>query len=181
MKLFQRFDKLKISRWLRLMKNATIEVELPYGGVNNVMHLAASELSALDTVNRPKILTAAATLLASESDRTVYLNSATGFIVTLPTAAAGLRFRIVCSTAPTSGSHTVVTAASANVMKGQVTSSDLNAASDGSFLVTGADTLTFVVNKALASDMFDIECDGTTWHCWGRCTVFDALTVTLAS
>lgn len=116
-------------------------------------------------------------ILAAETGSVFFLGSATGFVSTLPTPAAGLRFTFIVSTAPTSGSHTVICAASGTLIKGHVLSNDLNAASDSDFGTAGELTLTFVVNKAVAGDRAEFFCDGTNWFVEAACSVFDAITI----
>ena len=139
------------------------------------------------TVNTPvvvdatEVVTATNVITASESGKTFFLNSATEFVSTLPAPAAGLRFTFIVSAEPSGASYTIVTNSSANIIKGQVHSSDLNAASDGDFETSGGDTITLVDSKAVAGDRVDVYCDGTNWfaYCW--CTVFDGITITTAS
>lgn len=126
-------------------------------------------------------LAAADTLTAAESGKTVFLSASTEFAVTLPAPAAGLRYTFIVAAAPSGASYTIVTASSANIIKGHVLSSDLNAASDADFETTGGDTITLVDGKAVAGDRVDLECDGTNWFARCSCTVFDAITITTAS
>lgn len=127
------------------------------------------------------VLAATRTLTALESGGTFHLNSTTEFVTTLPTAALGLKYRLRIGGAPSGASYTVVTASSANVMKGQVYSLDVNSATDPDFETSGGDTLTFVDGKAVEGDYADFDCDGTDWHVSVFCSVFDAATFTTAS
>lgn len=127
-----------------------------------------------------EVLTAARTLLADESGKTFFLGTAAGFAVTLPLPDLGLQFEFYVKTAPT-GSYTIVTNGSANVMVGQGASSDLNAASDTDFETSGGDTFTFVLNKAVKGDYAIFRSDGTSWYVLWNTSVFDAATITTAS
>ena len=77
--------------------------------------VAAGQYANLNNLGNVIELTATRTVLASESGATFLLNSATEFVTTLPTAAAGLRYTFIVKAAPTSASYTVVTPASANM------------------------------------------------------------------
>lgn len=128
-----------------------------------------------------EVVAATNVITAAETGSVFFLNSTTEFVSTLPAPAAGLRFTFIVTGAPSGASYTIVTNSSANIIKGQVHSSDLNAASDGDFETSGGDTITLVDSKAVASDRVDLYCDGTNWfaYCW--CTAFDAITITTAS
>jgi hypothetical protein len=169
MQLWKKITELTVTQVLRLGENATIIRKL-VNGDDNIVDLPRT---------RGLVLTAARTLTEADAG-VVYLGSATGFALTLPSPRNGLKFRFVVSVAPTSGSHTVVTASSANVIEGPLASADLNAASDtGS--AAASDTVTFVVNKALKGDWVELAADGTNWFASGACKVFDAVTLTQAS
>lgn len=128
-----------------------------------------------------EVVTTTNVITASENGKTFFLSLAAGFVSTLPAPAAGLRFRFVVKTAPSAGSYTIVTNSSANIMKGHILSSDLNAATDADFETAGGDTFTFVTAKAVAGDWADFESDGTVWYVRASNTVFDASTITTAS
>jgi hypothetical protein len=126
-------------------------------------------------------LSATAALTAAQSGTTFYLNSATEFVTTLPAAANGLWYEFIVAAAPSGASYTIVSASSANVIKGHVLSSDLNAASDGDLETSGGDTITIVDAKAVAGDRIRLDCDGTNWFMSAAVSVFDAITITTAS
>ena len=126
-------------------------------------------------------LTAASTLTAAQSGTTFFLNSATEFATTLPAPAAGLVYTFIVKAAPSGASYTIVTASSANIIKGQVYTVDVNSATDPDFETSGGDTISLVDAKAVAGDQVDLVCDGTNWFMQGFCSVFDAITVTTAS
>jgi hypothetical protein len=103
---------------------------------------------------------AASTLTAEDSGKTIFLNSATGFATTLPAPAAGLRFRFVVTTAPTSGNHTIVTSGSANIIDGN---SFISPDAVGVPAVN-EDSINFIANQAAIGDNCDVVSDGTKWY-----------------
>lgn len=112
---------------------------------------------------------------AAESGKTFYLDLAGGFVVTLPAVAIGLRYKFILRTAVT-GSLTIVCPAAAALFKGHVLTTDVNSATDSDFDTTAVATLTFVLNKAVAGDLIEIESDGVNWFYSAECSVFDAIT-----
>lgn len=128
-----------------------------------------------------EVVAATNVITAAESGKTFFLNSATEFVSTLPAVAAGLKFSFIVTAAPSGASYTIVTDSSANVIKGQVYTLDVNSATDSDFETAGADTISFVDSKAVAGDRVDVVCDGTNWFAYGFCSVFDAITITTAS
>lgn len=139
------------------------------------INMAADHSANVETVAATNVITAA------ESGKTFFLNHATEFVSTLPAAAAGLRFSFIVSGAPSGASYTIVTDSSANIIKGQVYTVDVNSATDPDFETSGGDTITLVDSKAVAGDRVDVICDGTNWFAYGFCSVFDAITITTAS
>lgn len=129
----------------------------------------------------PEVVTATNVISAEESGKTFFLSSATEFVSTLPAPAIGLRFCFVVTAAPSGASYTIVTNASANIIKGQVYTVDVNSATDPDFETSGGDTISFVDAKAVAGDRVELVCDGTNWFAYGFCSVFDAITITTAS
>lgn len=122
-------------------------------------------------------LTAASTLTAEQSGRTFFLNSATEFATTLPAPAAGLNYSFIVKAAPSGASYTIVTASSANIIKGQ----QYNAAGAAGDVGTADDTITFVDGQAVAGDRVDLISDGTSWFAYAFCSVAAAVTFTQAS
>ena len=121
-------------------------------------------------------------IAATESGKTFFLSAAGGFVSTLPAPAAGLFFRFIVITAPASGSYTIVTTSSANIISGQVYTVDVNSATDPDFNTTAdQDTITLVQSKAVIGDSVDVWSDGTSWYARCFCSVFDAITITQAS
>lgn len=105
--------------------------------------------------------TAASTLEATDSGKTIFLNSATGFATTLPAPAAGLNFKFVVSTAPTSGNHTIVTNGSANIIQG---SSFVSTTAGTGVPAVNEDSINLIANQAVAGDEVQVVSDGTNWY-----------------
>ena len=102
---------------------------------------------------------------------------ADGIAITLPTIASGLWCRFVCALVPTSVGY-VITSAAANQFVGSVLTADVNSATDPDFEAAGANTITFVANKAAIGDFVDMVSDGTNWFVFVSCSLFDAVTLT---
>lgn len=129
----------------------------------------------------PEVVTATNVITVDESGKTFFLSSATEFVSTLPAPKIGLRYTFIVTAAPSAASYTIVTNASANIIKGQVYTLDVNSATDPDFETSGGDTITLVDAKAVAGDRVELYCDGTNWFAYGFCSVFDAITITTAS
>lgn len=128
-----------------------------------------------------EVVSATNVIAAAETGSLFFLNSATEFVSTLPAPAAGLKLSFVVTAAPSGADYTIVTNGSANIIKGQVYTTDVNSATDPDFEVSGGDTISFVSAKAVAGDRVDLVCDGTNWFAYCFCSVFDAITITTAS
>lgn len=139
--------------------------------------LTAGQYANLNNLGNVTTLTAASTLTAAQSGSTFLLNSATEFVTTLPTPAAGLRYTFIVKAAPASASYTVVTASSANIIKGFAT----NAAGAAVTPLGDGDTITFVDSQAVAGDQVTVISDGTSWFMSGFAQVAAGITNTKAS
>jgi hypothetical protein len=122
-------------------------------------------------------LTAASTLTAAQSGTTFFLNSATEFATTLPAPAAGVTFTFIVKAAPSGANYTVVTASSANIIKGQAYPASGDAGDTG----TADDTISFVSGSSVAGDMVTVISDGTSWFAKAYCAVAAGVTFTQAS
>ena len=131
-------------------------------------------ITGLETVTT---LTAASTLTTAQSGTTFFLNSATEFVTTLPAPAAGLNYTFIVGAAPSGASYTVVTASSANIIKGQA----VNAAGVAGDTGTADDTISFVDGQAVAGDQVIVISDGTSWFAKAFCAVAAGVTFTQAS
>lgn len=121
--------------------------------------------------------TAASTLTAADSGKTIFLNSATEFVTTLPLPASGLRFTFIVKAAPVGTAYTVVTNGGANIIKGQ----QYNAAGAAGDTGTGDDTITFVESSSVAGDRVELISDGTSWFAYAFCTLAASITFTTAA
>ena len=147
---------------------------------NDVIEVLRGDHS-LQSVALTEVVAATNVITASESGSVFFLNSATEFVSTLPALQAGLRFTFIVSAAPSGASYTIVTASSANIIKGQAYTLDVNSGTDPDFETAGCDTISFVDAKAVAGDRVEVICDGTNWFAYGFSSVFDAITFTTAS
>jgi hypothetical protein len=195
MKLWQKLTNVIVDKTLTIKNRAKIVMEsgstleangsvidlTELGSLNGLTATTAELNMAADHSANVEVVTATNAIAATESGMTYFLNSATEFVSTLPAPAAGLRFSFIVTAAPSGADYTIVTTSSSNIIKGQVLSADLNAASDGDIETSGGDTISFVSAKAVAGDRVDVICDGTNWFAYGQCTVFDAITITTAS
>jgi hypothetical protein len=176
--LGDRIARLFVTGNLRIGRNATLTLET---GPTTTATVTMGELSRLDPTSSAETVIATRTVLDSEHGKTFFLNAGTEFVTTLPAPAVGLKYSFIVTAAPSGADYTIVTASSANIIKGSVYSSDLNAAGDADFETSGGDTISFVSAKAVAGDRVDVISDGTNWFAHGFCTVFDGITITTAS
>jgi len=115
----------------------------------------------------------------SDTEATRYvLNVAAAKIQTLPAPAAGLEYWFYVGATEPTGTHTVVTASSANIIVGNISSPEDAAGSVAT--VTDADTISFVASKAVHGDFAHVWSDGTNWYVDGMCKVQDGITTTQA-
>jgi len=135
----------------------------------------AAEINAnCDVLN--EAVTATNVITAAETGTHFFLNTATAFVSTLPVVAAGLEYWFhIGATEPTT-SHTVVTNASANVIVGNIATTEDALGSVAT--VTDADTISFIANKAVHGDFAHVWSDGTDWYLDGMCKVQDGMTTT---
>ncbi len=124
-----------------------------------------------------EVVTATNVIAAGETGSVFFLNSATEFVSTLPAVAAGLHFTFIVTAAPSGASYTVVTNASANIIKGNQNSVAGDAGDSG----TGDDTITFVDGQSVAGDKVEVFCDGTNWFAYAISRVAAGITFTTAS
>jgi hypothetical protein len=131
-------------------------------------------ITGLETVTT---LTAASTLTTAQSNTIFFLSSATEFVTTLPAPAAGLMYTFIVGAAPSGASYTIVTSASANIIKGQAYPASGAAGDTG----TADDTISFVDAQAVAGDQVTVISDGTSWFAKAFCAVAAGVTFTQAS
>ena len=106
------------------------------------------------------VLAGAKTLTALDSGTTYWLNLVGGFTVTLPALAAGLFYRFIVKTAPTTAYF--VTSTDTDTIVGSVFSA--SGAAQDSENSLGADTIKFVASTAVLGDSADVWCDGVAWY-----------------
>lgn len=185
---WKRVTDFAITRFLRFKVGAKIVInsgtsteamiDMTELGTLNGLTATAAELNmAADNSANCEIVAATNVITAAESGSTYFLNSATEFVSTLPTAALGLRYTFIVSAAPSGASYTVVSASSANIIKGLQNSVAGDAGDSG----TADDTITFVDGQAVAGDKVEVICDGTTWFAYAISKVAAGITFTQAS
>lgn len=147
------------------------------GGIRYTNEGSTTSCSFRPTVSSPLTITSTRTVLASESGSTLFIDNATGFVTTLPAPVAGLRYTFINKTANTSGNHTIISASSANIIKGNQNSVAGDAGDSG----TADDTISFVANQSVAADKVELFCDGTSWFAYAISRVAAGITFTQAS
>ena len=163
-KLWKTFTNLIVEKLLTIRAGGRLEV------TNKNGTSAARDLSY-------ETLTATRTVLKEESGKTFILSSATEFVTTLPAPFLGAEYTFIVGAAPTGASYTVVTAASANIIKGQAYPASGAAGDTG----TTDDTVTFTDGAAVAGDMLQVRSDGTSWFAHGYCAVATGIVYSTAS
>ena len=154
-------------------------VDIRDTGRNSAKTTDVRELA--EKVQKPsdtEAITAANTITAAESGTRYVLNVAAAKIQTLPAPAAGLEYWFYVGATEPTGTHTVVTASSANIIVGNIGSPEDAAGSVAT--VTDADTISFVASKAVHGDFAHVWSDGTNWYVDGMCKVQDGITTTQA-
>lgn len=153
--------------------SSVAELNILTGVTATATQINAATLAASAT----RTVTTTATITAADHNCVVYLNSATGFVTTLPAPIAGFQCEVISKLANTSGNHTVVTATSANVIIGNQNSVAGDAGDSG----TADDTISFVANQSVAGDRVLLRSDGTSWFAYATSRVAAGITFTQAS
>lgn len=172
MRLWERIKRMVVQEFLQFGYGATLKVERVNGTVTS---LSAGLLTDLKNSATPTTLAAARTLTALDSGMTFFLALATGFTVTLPAPAAGLRYKFFVATAPTSNGYLIVTNGGANIIILSVNELETDTTEDGPS-DDNADTVTLVANLASLGDVLEFECDGTYWYAVGQTKLDGAVT-----
>lgn len=175
-RLHDRQNKLTITDYLRFGKNAVIKVADPTSNTEAEINLYELK-NLLDGTNHVEDLTAASTLTANDSGKTFFLNSATEFATTLPSPAAGLRFKFIVKAAPSGANYTIVTASSANIIIGGINELEVDTGDDGPYDNNG-DTITFVQAVSVVGDWVEMVSDGTSWYVTGQANADGGITIT---
>ena len=125
----------------------------------------------VDTV---EVVTATNVITAAETGKTFFLSAAAGFVSTLPTAAAGLRFKFIVKTAPTSNGYTIIGTPEAKI-QGTVAASGAEDTVNG-VVAVDEDNVILVANQAIVGDEVEFISDGTNWYVTGNVNTFAAIT-----
>ena len=128
---------------------------------------------------KPRTLTAVTTLSEVDSGKTIFLNSATEFAVTLPKVKSGLNFTFIVKAAPSGASYTIVSQ-SQNQMFGQIYTSDVNSETDADFNIYAASTITFADGVATVGDRLEMISDGTYWYVRAFTSAYNGITLTIS-
>lgn len=128
---------------------------------------------------KPRELTAVTTLSERDSGKTIFLNSATEFAVTLPKVKAGLNFTFIVKAAPSGASYTVVSDAQ-NLIYGQIYTSQVTSTTDADFNIYAASTITFADGYSVVGDRVELISDGTNWYARVFCSAYNGVTITVS-
>lgn len=140
-----------------------------------VVNATAAEINmACDSSANVEVVTTTNIITAAESGKTFFLNSATGFDSSLPAPAAGLRFKFVVTTIPTSGNCTVTSDSDTNIIEGMA---DVNSSL---VLAANEDSINFVASTCLVGDWVEVICNGTSWFVTGQSGAAGGITFTAA-
>lgn len=138
------------------------------------MDFRQSELK-VDGVNLNAAVTtvdAALTLTAEDSGKVYALNAAAGAAITLPTAAAGLRYQFIVAAAFATTNWTVVTATALGIING-------GAVVNGAVVAAaGEDSINFIATAETIGDWIEVICDGTQWIVKGQAFAAGGVTFT---
>ena len=128
-------------------------------------------------------LTAASTLLETDSGKTFMLNSTTEFTTTLPAlsdAGSGWNCRFVVKSAP-SGANYVVTENAASdtdkIVVNGINELEVDTGDDG-VSNTGCTNINFIDGTAIEGDWVEIFTDGTKWYATGQTKADGGITAT---
>ena len=152
-------------------KAATFESTVSITGVAT---FASVPVFSAGLVGNTEVVTATNVITAAESGKTFFLDAAAGFESTLPTAAAGLNFKFIVKTAPTSNGYTI-TGSPADKIQGTVACSGAENTING-VTASDADNVILVHNVALVGDFVEFFSDGTNWYVTGNVNTYAAIT-----
>lgn len=111
-------------------------------------------------------------ITAAESGKTFFLDLVGGFTSTLPAPAAGLWFKFIVKTAPTTA-YIITTNAGADILYGMM----LERAGTAGVAGAARDTFNFVASQAIIGDWVEFHSDGTNWYYHGMVDVAAGNTV----
>ena len=124
---------------------------------------------------KPVILTEARILTDSDSNKTYFLNATGGFTVTLPAPRGGVNFEFIVKTAPTTGNYKIYAKDGAEIIRGQIITSDINSSLTPDKENGGTENIKFIANIAKIGDSVEVVSDGTYWYVNGFTGVVDGL------
>jgi len=117
--------------------------------------------------------TAATTLTKEDNGKTIMLNAAVGFTITLPKHLAGIKLKFITGAAFATTNFVIA-----------APTSDQDTL-EGSLIVAGAvvtvnlaDQLNFVATAENVGDFVELFSDGTTWHVFGNALLTGGITAT---
>lgn len=142
--------------------------------VTGVATFTAVPVFSSGLVDTTEVVTATNVITATESGKTFFLSAAAGFESTLPTAAAGLRFRFIVKTSPTSNGYTI-TGSPADKIQGTIASNGAETEANG-VAASDADNIILVANQAVVGDWVEFLSDGTNWYVTGEVGLLAAVT-----
>ncbi len=112
------------------------------------------------------VTSATFTLTKDHAGTEIFLNRAGGIAFTLPAPDAGLKFKFIVGTAPTTNC-TISTSGGDNIIVLGVNELEVDTSDDGPY-DNDADVVTFIANVAVVGDFLDLYCDGTKWYGRGQ-------------
>lgn len=136
-------------------------------------------IGEVERVDAPaEVIAAADTLTAADNGKTIFLNHATEFAITLPAPFLGARFEFIVANAPETASYTIVTEGGCQILAGHVlTSGFADSGSDVETAATGT-TITFVDSISVVGDKATLVSDGSSWFASCICAVEAGITIT---
>lgn len=122
-------------------------------------------MSVYVQTNQPITLgDADASIGAADTGKLILVNTLTGNrTYTLPTAAAGLHYRIQNKAPGALGGNAIIQGAAAGLLNGLIIQLGATVAATRSLAVTAALSCTFVTATSVKGDYMDFYCDGTNW------------------
>lgn len=112
------------------------------------------------------VTSATFTLTKAHAGTMIVLNRAAGIAFTLPAVDAGLSFKFVVGTSPTTNC-TISTSGGADIIVLEVNELEVDTGDDGPYDIN-ADVVTFIANVAVQGDWLEMTCDGTYWYAKGN-------------
>jgi hypothetical protein len=124
---------------------------------------------------KPVALTENRILTDSDSGKTYFLNATGGLTVTLPSPRGGVNFEFIVKTAPTTGNYRVYAKDGAEIIRGNIMTTDVNSNLMPDRETGGTENVKFISGIARIGDSLKIISDGTYWYANGFTAVIDGL------